>query len=101
MRRALREADLATIQLELRCDPTVVNTTDEDGNTPLHLAAQAEDTAESAEFMKFLLDHGGPYDINPRLRQRRHRQGPRNFGGGPECGPFSGSVQETAAVLRG
>jgi ankyrin repeat protein len=40
-----------------------VNTTDEDGNTPLHRAAQAEDTAESAEFMNFLLDHGAALDV--------------------------------------
>jgi ankyrin repeat protein len=63
LRRALRDGDLATIQRELRRDPTVVNTTDEDGNTPLHLAAQAEDTADSAEFMEFLLDHGAAPDV--------------------------------------
>jgi ankyrin repeat protein len=63
LRRALRESDLATIQRELERDPSVVNTTDEGGNTPLHRAAQAEDTADSAEFMKFLLDHGAAIDV--------------------------------------
>ena len=67
LRRALREGDLATIQRELQRDPSVVNTTDEDGNTPLHLAAQAEDTADSAEFMKFLLDHGAALDVPNHL----------------------------------
>jgi ankyrin repeat protein len=63
LRRALRESDLATIQRELRRDPSAVNTTDEAGNTPLHRAAQAEDSAESAEFMTFLLDHGAALDV--------------------------------------
>jgi ankyrin repeat protein len=63
LRRALRESDLSTIRRELQRDPTVVNTTDEHGNTPLHRAAQAEDTADSAEFMKFLLDHGAAIDV--------------------------------------
>jgi ankyrin repeat protein len=54
---------LATIQR----DPSVVNTTDEHGNTPLHRAAQAEDTADSAEFMKFLLDHGAALDVPNHL----------------------------------
>jgi ankyrin repeat protein len=67
LRRALRERDLATIQRELQRDPSVVNTTDEGGNTPLHLAAQAEDTADSAEFMKFLLDHGAALDVPNQL----------------------------------
>jgi ankyrin repeat protein len=67
LRRALRENDLATIQRELQRDPSVVNTTDEGGNTPLHLAAQAEDTADSAEFMKFLLDHGAALDVPNHL----------------------------------
>ncbi len=67
LRRALREGDLATIQRELQRDPSVVNTTDEGGNTPLHLAAQAEDTAEGAEFMKFLLDHGAALDVPKHL----------------------------------
>jgi ankyrin repeat protein len=67
LRRALRESDLAAIQRELRRDPSAVNTTDEDGNTPLHLAAQAEDTAESAEFLKFLLDHGAALDVPNQL----------------------------------
>jgi hypothetical protein len=63
LRRALRESDLATIQR----DPSVVNTTDEHGNTPLHRAAQAEDTADSAEFMNFLLDHGTALDVPNHL----------------------------------
>jgi ankyrin repeat protein len=67
LRRALRESDLATIQRELRHDPSAVNTTDEDGNTPLHRAAQAEDTADSALFMKFLLDHGAALDVPNHL----------------------------------
>ena len=67
LRSALHEGDLATIQRELRRDPSAVNTADEDGNTPLHLAAQAEDTAGSAEFMKFLLDHGAAIDVPNRL----------------------------------
>ena len=67
LRRALRESDLATIRRELQRDPSAVNTTDEDGNTPLHLAAQAEDTADSAEFMKFLLDHGAAIDVPNHL----------------------------------
>jgi ankyrin repeat protein len=67
LRRALRESDLAAIQRELRRDPSVVNTTDEGGNTPLHRAAQAEDTADSAEFMKFLLDHGAAPDVPNHL----------------------------------
>ncbi len=67
LRRALREGDLATIQRELQRDPSIVNTTDEGGNTPLHLAAQAEDTADSAEFMKFLLDHGAALDVPNHL----------------------------------
>ena len=67
LRHALRESDLATIQRELRRDPSAVNTTDEDGNTPLHRAAQAEDTADSAEFMKFLLDHGAAIDVPNHL----------------------------------
>jgi ankyrin repeat protein len=67
LRRALRECDLATIQRELRRDPSAVNTTDEDGNTPLHRAAQAEDTAESTEFMNFLLDHGAALDVPNQL----------------------------------
>src|SRR6516225_9350422 len=67
LRRALRENDLATIQRELRHDPSAVNTTDEDGNTPLHRAAQAEDTAESSEFMNFLLDHGAALDVPNHL----------------------------------
>ena len=41
LRRALRDSDLATIQREFKRDPSAVNTTDEDGNTPLHRAAQA------------------------------------------------------------
>jgi ankyrin repeat protein len=67
LRRALRESDLPTIQRELQRDPSVMNTTDEDGNTPLHRAAQAEDTADSAEFMKFLLDHGAALDVPNHL----------------------------------
>lgn len=67
LRRALREGDLATIQRELRRDPSAVNTTDEGGNTPLHLAAQGEDTADSVEFMKFLLDHGAALDVPNHL----------------------------------
>jgi ankyrin repeat protein len=67
LRRALRESDLPTIQRELRRDPSAVNTSDEDGNTPLHRAAQAEDTAEAAEFMKFLLDHGAVLDVPNNL----------------------------------
>ncbi|HWY86092.1 MAG TPA: ankyrin repeat domain-containing protein [Gemmataceae bacterium] len=67
LRRALRESDLAAIQRELQRDPSAVNTTDEDGNTPLHRAAQAEDTADSAEFMKFLLDHGAALDVPKHL----------------------------------
>ena len=63
LRQALRERDLPTLERELKRDPSAVNTTDEDGNSPLHLAAQAQDTAESAEFMKFLLDHGATVDI--------------------------------------
>jgi ankyrin repeat protein len=63
LRRALRESDLATIRRELERDPSAVNTTDEDGNTPLHRAAQAEDTAESAEFVNSLLDHGAALDV--------------------------------------
>ncbi len=63
LRRALRDSDLATIQRELERDPSAVNTTDEEGNTPLHRAAQAEDTLESAEFMTFLLDHGAAPDV--------------------------------------
>ncbi len=39
LRRALRESDLAVIERELRRDPSAVNTTDENGNTPLHRAA--------------------------------------------------------------
>lgn len=67
LRRALRESDLATIRHELERDPSAVNTTDEDGNTPLHRAAQAEDTVENAQFMKFLLDHGAAIDVPNRL----------------------------------
>jgi ankyrin repeat protein len=67
LRRALRESDLATIQRELRRDPSAVNTADEDGNTPLHRAAQAEDTGDSAAFMKFLLDHGAAVDVPNQL----------------------------------
>jgi ankyrin repeat protein len=67
LRRALRESSLADIQRELRRDPSAVNTTDEDGNTPLHRAAQAEDTAQSAEFMRFLLDHGAALDVPNQL----------------------------------
>ncbi len=63
LRHALRESDLATIRRELEHDPSAVNTTDEYGNTPLHRAAQAEDTADSAEFMKFLLDRGAAIDV--------------------------------------
>ena len=48
-------------------DPSAVNTTDEDGNTPLHLGGVGEDTAESAEFMKFLLDHGAALDVANHL----------------------------------
>jgi ankyrin repeat protein len=62
LRRALRESDLAAIRREIRRDPTAVNTTDEHGNTPLHRAAQADDTADSAEFMNVLLDHGAALD---------------------------------------
>jgi ankyrin repeat protein len=67
LRRALRESDLAAIQRELLRDPSAVNTTDEHGNTPLHRAAQAEDAADSAEFMKFLLDHGAALDVPNHL----------------------------------
>jgi ankyrin repeat protein len=67
LRRALRESDLAAIRRELKRDPSAVNTADENGNTPLHLAAQAEDTADSAEFMKFLLDHGAALDVPNQL----------------------------------
>ncbi|HEV3341919.1 MAG TPA: ankyrin repeat domain-containing protein [Pirellulales bacterium] len=67
LRRALRENDLATIQREVQRDPSVVNTTDEHGNTPLHRAAQADDTADSAEFMEFLLDHGAALDVPNHL----------------------------------
>jgi ankyrin repeat protein len=67
LRRALRANDLAAIERELRRDPSVVNTSDEHGNTPLHRSAQAEDTAESAEFMTFLLDHGAALDVPNHL----------------------------------
>jgi ankyrin repeat protein len=67
LRRALRESDLSTIRRELQRDPTAVNTTDEHGNTPLHRAAQAEDTADSAEFMKFMLDDGAELDVPNEL----------------------------------
>jgi ankyrin repeat protein len=67
LRRALREGDQAAIQRELKRDSSLVNTTDEGGDTPLHLAAQAEDTAESAEFMKLLLDHGAAVDVPNHL----------------------------------
>lgn len=67
LRRALRLNELETIQSELKRDPSAVNTTDEDGNTPLHRAAQATDTADSAEFMKFLLDHGAALDVPNQL----------------------------------
>lgn len=67
LRQALRDSDLVTIQHELRRDPSAVNTTDEEGNTPLHRAAQAEDTADSADFMKFLLDHGAALDVPNQL----------------------------------
>lgn len=67
LRRALRESDLATIRRELERDPSAVNTTDEAGNTPLHQAAQAEDTAESAQFINFLLDHGAQIDVQNHL----------------------------------
>lgn len=67
LRRALRESDLPAIQREVRREPSTVNTSDEDGNTPLHRAAQAEDTADSAEFMKFLLDDGAELDIPNHL----------------------------------
>lgn len=63
LRRALRENDLETIRREIDRDPSAVNTTDEHGNTPLHRAAQAEDTAESADFIKLLLDHGAAIDV--------------------------------------
>jgi ankyrin repeat protein len=67
LRRALREGDQATLRREVQRDPSAVNTTDEDENTPLHLAAQAEDSAESAEFMKFLLDHGAAITVPNQL----------------------------------
>jgi ankyrin repeat protein len=67
LRRALRESDLATIRRELERDPSAVNTTDEDGNTPLHRAAQADDTADTAQFMTFLLDHGAAIDVPNQL----------------------------------
>jgi ankyrin repeat protein len=67
LRRALGESDLAAIQRELQRDPSAVNTTDEDGNTPLHRAAQAEDTADSAAFMNFLLDQGAALDVPNHL----------------------------------
>jgi ankyrin repeat protein len=67
LRRALRENDLAAIQRELKRDPSAVNTTDEGGNTPLHRAAQADDTAESADFMNFLLDHVAAIDVPNQL----------------------------------
>jgi ankyrin repeat protein len=67
LRHALRESDLPTVQRELWRDPSAVNTTDEDGNTPLHRAAQAEDTAESAAFIDFLLDHGAVLDVSNQL----------------------------------
>jgi ankyrin repeat protein len=67
LRRALRESDLATIQRELKRDPSAMNTTDEHGNTPLHRAAQAEDTDDSLEFMNFLLDHGAAPDVPNHL----------------------------------
>jgi ankyrin repeat protein len=67
LRRALRERDLATTQHELHRDPSAVNTTDEGGNTPLHLAAQADDTPGSVEFMKFLIDHGAALDVPNQL----------------------------------
>lgn len=67
LRRALRESDLPAIERELRRDPSAVNTTDEHGNTPLHRAAQAEDAADAAEFMKFLLDRGAAVDVPNQL----------------------------------
>jgi ankyrin repeat protein len=67
LRRALRESDLATIHREIERDPSAVNTTDEGGNTPLHRAAQAEDTADSAGLMKFLLDRGAALDVPNHL----------------------------------
>src|SRR5262249_569096 len=67
LRRALRESDLATIQRELQRDPSAGNTPDEHGNTPLHRAAQPEDTAERDEFMKFLADHGAALDVPNHL----------------------------------
>jgi ankyrin repeat protein len=67
LRRALRENDLAAIQRELRRDPSQVNTADENGDSPLHRAAQAEDTGDSADFLKFLLDHGAVLDVPNQL----------------------------------
>ena len=64
LRRALRENDLAGIRRELARDPTLVNAVDEHGNTPLHRAAQAEESEETAAFIKFLLEHGA--EINAK-----------------------------------
>jgi hypothetical protein len=63
LRRALRESDLATIQR----DKSAANSTDEHGNTQMHRAAQAEDTADSAAFLKFLLDVGAALDVPNHL----------------------------------
>ena len=67
LRRACAKTTWPPSGASSRRDPSAVNTTDEDGNTPLHLAAQAEDTADSAEFMKFLLDHGAALDVPNQL----------------------------------
>jgi cytohesin len=67
LRRALRERDLGDIKAELESDPSAVNTIDDNGNTPLHRAAEAEDSADTVALINFLLDHGAQHDVANRL----------------------------------
>ncbi len=67
LHRALKENDLNGIKAELEKDPSLVNTIDDNGNTPLHRAAEAEDSEDTTEFVKFLLDHGAEIDVTNSL----------------------------------
>lgn len=67
LRRALREKDSGGIKAELEKDPSLVSTIDDNGNTPLHRAAEAEDSQDAAAFIKFLLDHGAAVEVPNNL----------------------------------
>jgi len=63
LRRALKENDLQGIKKELEKDYSLVNAIDEHGNTPLHRVAEAVESEDTLNFIKFLVDHGAEIDV--------------------------------------